>query len=230
MLAAAARLAPADARRPVATGAAGAAALTLAGTVAALPLRAASRQRAKNVGLITQSWGGWASDVAKGTAISGTLAGAGGALLVAGAATLRARTGGRRGRPRSPASPSSSPTSGRSCSTPIFNTFTPLPAGDTRDDVLELAGKAGVEVGEVYEVDASRRTTAANAYVTGIGRTKRVVLYDTLLKEFTPGRDAARRRPRARATSSTATSATACSGSRWWRRSGRWPSRAPRTS
>ena len=68
---------------------------------------------------------------------------------------------------------------------PVFNTFTPLPAGDTRDDVLELAGKAGVEVGEVYEVDASRRTTAANAYVTGIGRTKRVVLYDTLLKEFT---------------------------------------------
>ena len=43
-----------------------------------------------------------------------------------------------------------------------------------------------MEVGEVYEVDASRRTTAANAYVTGIGRTKRVVLYDTLLKDFTP--------------------------------------------
>ena len=61
-----------------------------------------------------------------------------------------------------------------------------------------LARKAGVEVGEVYEVDASRRTTAANAYVTGIGHTKRVVLYDTLLKDFTPGRDAARGRPRAR--------------------------------
>jgi STE24 endopeptidase len=43
-----------------------------------------------------------------------------------------------------------------------------------------------VEVGEVYEVDASRRTTAANAYVTGVGHTKRVVLYDTLLKDFTP--------------------------------------------
>ena len=41
-------------------------------------------------------------------------------------------------------------------------------------------------MGEVYEVDASRRTTAANAYVTGLGHTKRVVLYDTLLKDFTP--------------------------------------------
>ena len=69
---------------------------------------------------------------------------------------------------------------------PVFNKFTPLPAGATRDDVLELARKAGVDVGEVYEVDASRRTTAANAYVTGIGHTKRVVLYDTLLKDFTP--------------------------------------------
>jgi STE24 endopeptidase len=68
---------------------------------------------------------------------------------------------------------------------PIFNKFTPLPAGATRTDVLELAKKAGVEIGEVYEVDASTRTTAANAYVNGIGHTKRVVLYDTLLENFT---------------------------------------------
>ena len=46
--------------------------------------------------------------------------------------------------------------------------------------MLDLAERAGVDVGEVYSVDASRRTTAANAYVTGIGRTKRVVLYDTI--------------------------------------------------
>ena len=45
---------------------------------------------------------------------------------------------------------------------------------------------AGVDVGEVYEMDASRRTTAANAYVTGLGHTKRVVLYDTLVDDFTP--------------------------------------------
>ena len=69
---------------------------------------------------------------------------------------------------------------------PVFNKFTPLPEGETRADVLDLAERAGVDVGEVYSVDASRRTTAANAYVTGIGRTKRVVLYDTLLSDFTP--------------------------------------------
>ena len=55
-----------------------------------------------------------------------------------------------------------------------------------RSDVIALARRAGIDVGEVYVVDASRRTTAANAYVTGLGHTKRVVLYDTLLERFTP--------------------------------------------
>src|SRR6202043_1704340 len=67
---------------------------------------------------------------------------------------------------------------------PIFNKFEPLPDGETRADVLELARGAGVSVGEVYSVDASRRTTAANAYVTGLGPTKRVVLFDTLLDRY----------------------------------------------
>jgi STE24 endopeptidase len=70
---------------------------------------------------------------------------------------------------------------------PLFNKFTVLAQGRTRSDVLELAQRAKVDVGQVYEVDASRRTTASNAYVTGIGHTKRVVLYDNLLKDFTPG-------------------------------------------
>ena len=67
---------------------------------------------------------------------------------------------------------------------PVFNDFTPLPEGETRADVLALASAAGVTVGEVYRSDASRRTTAANAYVTGLGPTKRVVLYDTLLDRY----------------------------------------------
>ena len=67
---------------------------------------------------------------------------------------------------------------------PIFNDFKKLPPGQTRTEVLELARKAGVDVGEVYEVDASRRTTAANAYVNGLGHSKRVVLFDNLLKGF----------------------------------------------
>jgi STE24 endopeptidase len=68
---------------------------------------------------------------------------------------------------------------------PLFNRFTELPPGPARDDVLELAAKAGLKVGKVLEVDGSRRTTAANAYVTGLGPTKRVVLYDTLIRDFT---------------------------------------------
>jgi STE24 endopeptidase len=67
---------------------------------------------------------------------------------------------------------------------PVFNDFTPLPEGQLRSDVLALAESAGVRVGEVYEVDASRRTIAANAYVTGLGPTKRVVLFDTLTERF----------------------------------------------
>jgi STE24 endopeptidase len=185
VLVAAVRLAPRDTRRPVVTGAAAAAAITLVSTVVALPLRAASRERAKHVGLVTQSWGGWTVDVAKGAAIGGVLSGAGGALLVVG---MR-RFG------RDWWAPGAAAVAGFALVftylgpvvlDPVFNKFTPLPAGATRDDVLELARRAGVEVGEVYEVDASRRTTAANAYVTGVGHTKRVVLYDTLLKDFTP--------------------------------------------
>jgi STE24 endopeptidase len=55
-----------------------------------------------------------------------------------------------------------------------------------RSEVLDLARRADVKVGEVYRVDASRRTTAVNAYVNGIGPTKRVVLYDNLIDGLPP--------------------------------------------
>jgi STE24 endopeptidase len=70
---------------------------------------------------------------------------------------------------------------------PLFNKFTPLPAGQLRSDVLALAQRSGVDVGQVYEVDASRRTTGSNAYVTGLGSTKRVVLYDNLIRGYSRG-------------------------------------------
>lgn len=69
---------------------------------------------------------------------------------------------------------------------PLFHKFEPLPAGSFRDRVVELAADAGVEVGEVLVMDAGRRTTKANAYFTGMGRTKRIVLYDNLLRDFSP--------------------------------------------
>jgi STE24 endopeptidase len=64
---------------------------------------------------------------------------------------------------------------------PLFNRFEPLPDRALAERIEALARKEGVNVESVEVADASRRTTAANAYVTGIGPTRRVVLYDTLL-------------------------------------------------
>jgi hypothetical protein len=69
---------------------------------------------------------------------------------------------------------------------PLFADFTKAPQGALRTEVEALAKKSGVHAGEVYTVDAANRTTGANAYVTGLGSTKRVVIYDTLLKDFPP--------------------------------------------
>src|SRR5918992_1457836 len=69
-------------RRPLVAGAVAAVALSAAVTAATLPVRAIARERARDVGLITQSWAGWAGDVAKGIVIEAVLVGAGGALLL----------------------------------------------------------------------------------------------------------------------------------------------------
>jgi STE24 endopeptidase len=172
-------------RRPVLAGAAAGAALALTLGTAALPVQIAARERAKDVGLVTQDWLGYAGDVVKGEAIGAGLAGAGAALLVFGM-----RRFGRRwwipGAVVVVAFGAVTTYAGPVVLDPVFNDFKPLPAGELRSDVLELARRAGVDVGQVFEVDASRRTTAANAYVAGLGRTKRVVLYDNLLEDFTP--------------------------------------------
>lgn len=67
---------------------------------------------------------------------------------------------------------------------PAFNQFTPLPDGSLHDRIGALAEKEGVPLDEVLVADASRRTTAANAYVSGFGDSRRVVVYDTLLTEM----------------------------------------------
>ena len=170
------------ARRPLVRVAATAAALSLLLALAALPLAAVGRQRAIDVGLVTRSWLGWAQDVAAGSAIQAALMALtavalialmrrlprwwwvpASAVVVAGAAVLLYVT--------------------PVVVDPLFNRFTPV-RGEVRAEVLELAERAGVDVGEVFSVDASRRTTGANAYVAGFGPTKRVVLYDNLLANF----------------------------------------------
>ncbi|MEA2499786.1 MAG: endopeptidase, partial [Actinomycetota bacterium] len=64
---------------------------------------------------------------------------------------------------------------------PLFNKFTPLEDPVLTRQILALADQAGVSVKEVLVADASKRTTAENAYVAGIGSSKQLVLYDTLL-------------------------------------------------
>jgi STE24 endopeptidase len=66
---------------------------------------------------------------------------------------------------------------------PLFNTFEPLPDGSLRTRIMALARAERVSISEVLVADASRRTTTLNAYVSGIGSTKRVVLYDNLVAD-----------------------------------------------
>ncbi|MGA2927538.1 MAG: M48 family metalloprotease [Solirubrobacteraceae bacterium] len=170
-------------KRPVAAGAAVGATLATTLTLPSLPLAAVARRRARKVGLVTQSWRGWGVDLIKATGIQAAFAAAAGGAVIA---TTRRY-------PRGwwlPAA-AGSVLVGAALSglapvllDPLFNDFTPLPDGQLRTDLLELAQAAGVEVGELYSVDASRRGTAANAYVTGLGPTKRVVLFDTLLDRY----------------------------------------------
>lgn len=69
---------------------------------------------------------------------------------------------------------------------PIFNRFEPLGDEQLADDLRALAERAGVPVRDVLVADASRRTRKVNAYVSGLGRTRRVVLFDTLLEQSSP--------------------------------------------
>ena len=168
---------------PVTGGAVTAGGLSLVLSLPTLPLRAVSRRRAMAVGLDTQSWDAWAGDVVKASAIQTVFAAGAGAALLAGTRRF----------PRQWWAPmgGGAVVFGAGLAAlapvvldPIFNDYTPLPEGELRSEVLALAAEAGVTVGEVFSVDASRRTTAANAYVTGLGPTKRVVLFDTLLDRY----------------------------------------------
>jgi STE24 endopeptidase len=69
---------------------------------------------------------------------------------------------------------------------PVFNKFTSMPAGPLRTSLLSMAAHDGVPARDVLVADASRRTNSLNAYVSGFGATRRIVVYDTLLKDATP--------------------------------------------
>ncbi len=174
-------------RRPILAAGATGAGISALLAIAVLPIDAILRARAIDVGLVTRSWPGWGWDVARSAAIGAALAGAG----TAGAIALMRRMPQRWWIPASGAVVligAAFVFAGPLVLDPVFNRFERLPDGPVRAQVLELARRAEVRVGEVYVVDASKRTTAANAYVTGLGSSKRVVLYDTLLRDF-PGEE-----------------------------------------
>ncbi|MDD2273635.1 MAG: M48 family metallopeptidase [Desulfuromonadaceae bacterium] len=70
---------------------------------------------------------------------------------------------------------------------PLFNKFEPVVEEGLEDDIRAMMEKAGLKVGKVMQMDASRRSKHSNAYFTGIGRVKRIVLFDTLIRQMSHG-------------------------------------------
>jgi STE24 endopeptidase len=140
--------------RPLLGGAAAGAGISLVLVVAELPIRAWMRQRSLDVGLSTQAWPDWAVDVVKGAGIGAVTAAVGGLAAVA----LVRRF------PRNWWAPGAVLVIVYGVVTiwlypividPVFNKFEKLKPGQLRSDVLELANRAGVDVGEVYRIDAA---------------------------------------------------------------------------
>ncbi len=155
-------------------------AVSLLGRLATLPLSVMLRRHARANGLTAQGWDGFAADVLRGFAVS-TVALALLALVLVGCARRWPRAwpavaGGLLG-----ALVLLGSFVYPVLVEPLFNNFEPLPDGPLRAGVLELAEREGVPVDQVLVADASRRTTTLNAYVSGFGGTRRVVLYDNLV-------------------------------------------------
>jgi STE24 endopeptidase len=160
--------------------------IVFVGELVTLPLSAVGHTISVRYGLSTQGWAAWFVDLLKGYAIGAVLgtivllvfygvtrlapnwwwawAAAGAAVLVALLTFIFPVL-----------------------VEPVFNKFTPMPESPLRTRIMAVASADGVPVRDVLVADASRRTRAVNAYVSGLGPTRRVVVYDTLLKEAPDG-------------------------------------------
>lgn len=154
--------------------------LLLAGRLVTAPFDLAHRSNALDYGLTRQSLSGWLSDQGVSLLVGWVFAGAT-VLLVIGAARRSPRRW-----------PLWTALAGAVLTVlgswvypvavePLFNDFTSLPDGELRARIMTLARTEKVSVSDVLVADASRRTTTLNAYVSGFGSTKRVVLYDNLV-------------------------------------------------
>ncbi len=155
-------------------------ALALLGRLVTLPAAVALQQLRRDNGLSRQPWGGWGVDVLKGELVAAVMTALGVLVLVACARRFvrawPAVVGGLLaalvvlGSFVYPV-----------LVEPVFNDFEPLPDGRLRTEILALADREGVAVDDVLVADASRRTTTLNAYVSGFGSTRRIVVYDNLV-------------------------------------------------
>jgi len=153
----------------------------LAVRLVTLPMSAWQESVRRDVGLSTRDWGSWALDLTRGFGIQAALT-----LTAVLAVVLLARRWPQRwwmvAAPGAAGLVVAASLAYPLLVEPAFNRFEPLRDEQLRTSLLAVAEAEGVAVGDVLVADASRRTTALNAYVSGLGPTKRVVLYDTLLE------------------------------------------------
>ena len=160
-------------------------AVTVVVRLVTLPLRMRSETVLREYGLSTQTWGSWSLDVVRGLLVDAGLSALALMALVAIARAAR-RTWWAWGAGATAALVVAGSFAYPLVVEPVFNDFTPLPDGPLRTQVLELAERDGVPVEEVLVSDQSRRTSSLNAYVSGFGSSRRIVLYDTLVERATP--------------------------------------------
>ena len=157
-------------------------AVLLIGALVTLPLQLATRGNALDYGLTRQSLGGWARDQGVSLLVSWVFASVM-VLLVLGTARRSPRRW-----------PLWTALAGALLAVlgswvypvvvePLFNQFAPLREGQLRTQILALARAEEVPISDVLVADASRRTTTLNAYISGFGSTRRVVLYDNLVDD-----------------------------------------------
>lgn len=159
--------------------------LVVLGRLATLPFGLLARRRNLADGLTRQSLTGWLRDQAISTLVSWVFAG----LLVLTVVGL-ARRFPRRWYVPAGALSVVAVFAGSLlyplAVEPLFNRFTPMADGRFKESVLALAREEGVSVDDVLVSDASRRTTTINAYVSGLGGSRRIVVYDNLLTSLKP--------------------------------------------
>ncbi|MEV4637334.1 M48 family metallopeptidase [Actinoplanes sp. NPDC049548] len=159
--------------------------VVLAAEVLTLPFAAWRHTVVVRYGISTQTWGAWAVDVAKSFAVGAVI----GALALLGffaVTRLAPRWWWAFGAVGAAVLVVLLSFVLPVVVEPIFNKFTPMAAGPLRTELMDLAARDGVPVKDVLVADASRRTRAVNAYVSGFGPTRRIVVYDTMLDEATP--------------------------------------------